>query len=65
MHTHLKGRVFNSEGICYLVLSEPGESPARLRVKALTAERTVYDMPTEEVEQHLARRRPAVRRSGA
>ena len=54
MHTHLKGRIFNSGGICFLVLSESGDRPDWLRVKALNAQRTVHDMHTEEVERHLA-----------
>lgn len=57
MHTHLKGRIFSSEGILYLVLSEPGGRPESLRVKALNAQRTVQEMPIVEIERHLAEQR--------
>ena len=54
VHTHLKGRIFSSEGTSYLVLTEPGARPESLRVKALNAQRTVQDMPIVEIERHLA-----------
>jgi hypothetical protein len=54
VHTHLKGRIFSAEGTSYLVLTEPGAGPESLRVKALNAQRTIYDMHTEEIERHLA-----------
>jgi hypothetical protein len=57
VHTHLKGRIFRAEGTSYLVLSEPGQDPDWLRVKALNAERTVRDMHSAEVEQHVASQR--------
>ena len=60
MHTHLKGRIFSAEGTSYLVLTEPGERPEWLRVKALNAARTVHDMRSDEVERHLAEQRRAL-----
>lgn len=57
MHTHLKGRIFSSEGTSYLILTEPAERPEALRVKALNAQRTVQDMPIVEIERHLADQR--------
>ena len=54
VHTHLKGRIFNAAGTSYLVLSQPGERPEWLKVKALNAARTVHDMHSEEVERLLA-----------
>ncbi|HEX7034618.1 MAG TPA: hypothetical protein VF210_02525 [Pseudomonadales bacterium] len=60
VHTHLKGRIFSSEGTSYLVLTEPGERPESLRVKALNAQRTVQEMPIAEIERHLAEQRRPV-----
>lgn len=59
VHTHLKGRIFNTEGTSYLVLSEPGGRPECVRVKALNADRTVVDMHCEEVERLVTEQSPA------
>lgn len=53
MHTHLKGRIFSSHGVSYLVLSDDCEHRDTLRVKALNASRSVREMLREEIEQHL------------
>lgn len=54
MHTHLKGRIFNTAGTTYLVLTDRCKQPDYLRVKALNAGRTIYDMRSEDVERHLS-----------
>lgn len=59
MHTHLKGRIFSTEGTSYLVLSEPGQDPEWLRVKALNATRTVHAMRSAEVERLVVEQRLA------
>ncbi|MEQ8860139.1 MAG: hypothetical protein RIC56_15965 [Pseudomonadales bacterium] len=48
MHTHLKGRIFSSQGVSYLVLHEDCESAEWLRVRALDPTRRVERMrPTD------------------
>lgn len=53
MHTHLKGRIFNTEGVSYLVLQEESASPDLLRVKALNPSKHVREMRAEDVRRHL------------
>lgn len=53
MHTHLKGRIFSSEGVSYLVLQEESKSPEWLNVKSLGREPTVHRMLVEDVAKRL------------
>lgn len=53
MNTHLKGRIFNSEGVSYLVLQDDDESPGWVRVRSLGPRRAVRRMRTSEVERAL------------
>lgn len=58
MHTHLKGRIFNAEGISYLVLPDNSENKERLRVKTLDGRRTVKEMKIEDIVRYIAPRQP-------
>jgi hypothetical protein len=53
VHTHLKGRIFNTEGVSYLVLQEQDDSPEWLKVKSLNSSRTVRRMHCDEVQKLL------------
>jgi hypothetical protein len=54
VHTQLKGRIFSTEGVSYLVLQEETESPDWLRVKALNPRQEVRRMSIEEVRRCLS-----------
>jgi hypothetical protein len=54
VHTHLKGRIFNTDGVSYLVLHHEADSAERLTVKSLCPRPEVKQMPVEEIRQHLA-----------
>jgi hypothetical protein len=54
VHTQLKGRIFSTEGVSYLVLQEETESPERLRVKSLNPRPEVRRMRIEDVRRHLS-----------
>lgn len=56
VHTHLKGRIFTTQGTSYLVLSEDGAQPDTLQVKALNAGRKVSQMRCDEIQRHLAQK---------
>ncbi len=56
MHTHLKGRIFNSAGVSYLVLHDDEESPEWVRVRTVTPEREVRRMRVTDVERALPRK---------
>lgn len=58
MNTHLKGRIFNNQGVSYLVLQDDCPSPELIRVKELNAGKRVQEMRTEEVERHLRQVHP-------
>lgn len=53
VHTNLKGRIFSTQGVSYLVLQDQDDSPDWLKVKSLNASRTVHRMRCEEVQKHL------------
>lgn len=54
VHTNLKGRIFNSEGVSYLVLQEESESPEWLRVRVLDHSKRVERMRAEDVQRCVA-----------
>lgn len=54
VHTQLKGRIFSTEGVSYLVLQEESESPEWLKVKSLNPKPEVRRMHADEVRRCLA-----------
>lgn len=58
VHTHLKGRIFNNEGVSYLVLNEENPSPELLRVKALNPGKQIQEMRAEDVRRLLPEFQP-------
>lgn len=53
MYTELKGRIFRTQGISYLVLQEENESSEWLKVKSLNPKPEVRRMRAEEVRRYL------------
>lgn len=53
VHTNLKGRIFSTQGVSYLVLQDQDDSPDWLKVKSLNASRSVHRMRCEDVQKHL------------
>ena len=54
MNTHLKGRIFQTKGINYLVLQHDGGSDDYVLVRALNSRRKVERMTVSKVMQSLA-----------
>jgi len=53
VHTHLKGRIFSTQGVSYLVLQEESESPEWLKVKSLNGRPKVQQMHAEKVRRYV------------
>ena len=54
MHTHLKGRIFSSEGTNFLILHEDDDSSDWIRVRTVGPNRELKRMKRQEVENLLA-----------
>jgi len=54
VNTHLKGRIFQTKGISYLVLQHDGVSDDYVLVRALNSRRRVERMAVSKVMQSLA-----------
>ena len=53
MNSHLKGRIFERQGVSYLVLHEDGESPDLVWVREMSPRRTVKLIRADVVAESI------------